>query len=424
MLKHVVVTSKQEHGEKGCRGRGRPFFFAPLFFPTPSLATHLCHQRPPPATMVATRRSATAGSARGVGSPAASKPASKGVSRVATEFKLVFAVAGIFFAFSAFAVLQEDVYRSSYGGERFRATFLVLIVERGVNTLVGLIGTLVVRWGSNDRTRGESKSTATKMKVPFFEIATSGISQMAAMAAANEALRFVSFPTQVLGKSCKSIPVMVGGIASGRAYPRSQYVQVLAVTAGVVVFNLGAPKKGPSADDDDVSSAYGLTLIVCSLFFDFITAALQDRVKTATVRRNPHLKNPKTNMFESMAWTNFGGVFVAFLLAVCTGQLADGVSFCNRHPGMQNAIAYYALASVLGQLFVYFTITEFDPLVLSTVTTTRKIFSTVYSAARSPGSAMSGMQIGGCACVFAAIAWETLEKYRKAQGMGLKKKRL
>jgi UDP-galactose transporter B1 len=87
-----------------------------------------------------------------------------------------------------------------------------------------------------------------------------------------------------------------------------------------------------------------------------------------------------------------------------------------RHIDAGYAILYYALASVIGQLFVYFTITEFDPLVLSTVTTTRKIFSTVYSVVRT-GAAMSEMQIGGCAAVFTAIAWETLEKYRKAQGV-------
>jgi hypothetical protein len=50
------------------------------------------------------------------------------------------------------------------------------------------------------------------------------------------------------------------------------------------------------------------------------------------------------------------------------------------------------------------------------VTTTRKIFSTVYSAARSPAAALNKTQWGGCAAVFAAIAWETLEKYRRAQG--------
>ena len=369
--------------------------------------------------MVATRRSSAAGSAR-VGS-------ARGASRVPTEAKLVFAVAGIFFAFGAFAVLQEDVYRTSYAGERFSATFLVLIVERSVNTAVGALGALLLARPdggdeSADRVRSSRSEKKTLFRVPVAAIATSGVSQMLAMAFANEALRFVSFPTQVLGKSCKMIPVMIGGVVAGRKYPASQYAQVAVVTAGVVAFNLGKSRRvslGVSrsgAEQLERDSAYGLSLIAASLAMDLVTAALQDRVKTATARLNPDRARPKTSMFESMLWTNAGGACAAFLLAAGTGQLGTGLAFCARHVAAARNVAFYALASVIGQLFVYFTITEFDPLVLSTVTTTRKIFSTVYSAARSPAAAMTRAQWGGCAAVFAAIAWETLEKYRRAQG--------
>ena len=361
-------------------------------------------------TMVATRRSSAAGSAR-VGS-------ARGASRVPTEAKLVFAVAGIFFAFGAFAVLQEDVYRTSYAGERFSATFLVLIVERGVNTAVGAVGAfLLARSGRGDASADRVRSRSEpKTRVPVAAIATSGVSQMLAMAFANEALRFVSFPTQVLGKSCKMIPVMIGGVVAGRKYPASQYAQVAVVTAGVVAFNLGKPRRGHAGAPVAEDSAYGLALIAASLAMDLVTAALQDRVKTATARLNPDRARPKTSMFESMLWTNAGGACAAFLLAAGTGQLGTGLAFCARHVAAARNVAFYALASVIGQLFVYFTITEFDPLVLSTVTTTRKIFSTVYSAARSPAAALTRAQWGGCAAVFAAIAWETLEKYRRAHG--------
>ena len=366
--------------------------------------------------MVMTRRSSAAGSAR-VGS-------ARGASRVPTEAKLAFAVAGIFFAFGAFAVLQEDVYRTSYAGERFSATFLVLIVERGVNTAVGALGALLLArpdGGDESADRVRSSRSEKNTRVPVAAIATSGVSQMLAMAFANEALRFVSFPTQVLGKSCKMIPVMIGGVVAGRKYRASQYAQVAVVTAGVVAFNLGKPRRdarSPSHSGAPVAedSAYGLALIAASLAMDLVTAALQDRVKTATARLNPDRARPKTSMFESMLWTNAGGACAAFLLAAGTGQLGTGLAFCARHVAAARNVAFYALASVIGQLFVYFTITEFDPLVLSTVTTTRKIFSTVYSAARSPAAAMTRAQWGGCAAVFAAIAWETLEKYRRAHG--------
>jgi len=78
------------------------------------------------------------------------------------------------------------------------------------------------------------------------------------------------------------------------------------------------------------------------------------------------------------------------------------------------------LSSVVGQLFVYFTITEFDSLVLSTVTTTRKIFSTVYSAFRKPENALNATQWGGCGLVFAALGYELLEKYLR-RGKRVKK---
>ena len=133
---------------------------------------------------------------------------------IPTEVKLLIAVSGIFFSFSYFAVLQEDVYKKGYGedGEKFKYTFLALLVERGINALIGLMG--VIMLGSSGA------------KIPHMDIFNSGISQMLAMAASNEALRYVSYPTQVLGKSGKMVPVMAGGIVlGGKRYSTTEYLQ-------------------------------------------------------------------------------------------------------------------------------------------------------------------------------------------------------
>ena len=341
----------------------------------------------------------------------ASKPATTATGGPGTtskssnkEAKLALAVGGIFFAFSAFAVLQEDVYVTKYGpkGEKFTHTFLVLLVERAVNTAGGALGCAAFGRAGID--------------VPVREILISGVSQMLAMASGNEALRYVSFATQVLGKSCKMVPVMIGGVAAGRKFPTAQYLQVVIVTLGVVVFNLGKSKSKTGGGD----SAYGLGLIALSLGMDFATAMLQDQIKAATKRRNPRVKDAKTSMFESMAWTNAGGTVAALAICAGTGQLADGIAFLRAHPAAAKAVGAYALSSVVGQLFVYFTITEFDSLVLSTVTTTRKIFSTVYSAMRRPENALNSTQWGGCGLVFAALGYELLEKYLR-KGKRIKK---
>ena len=67
------------------------------------------------------------------------------------------------------------------------------------------------------------------------------------------------------------------------------------------------------------------------------------------------------------------------------------------------AIMVYSLASAVGQNFIYFTITQFNPLILTTVTTTRKIFTTVYSVFRNPANSLTTPQWGGCGLVFVGM---------------------
>jgi UDP-galactose transporter B1 len=277
--------------------------------------------------------------------------------------------------------------------EKFKFTFLGLMIERGINALIALLG-ITVLGGSG-------------LMIPKQSIFVSGVSQMFAMAGSNEALRYVSYPTQVLGKSCKMVPVMAGGlILGGKSYKVGEYIQVVLITLGVCIFNFGGKKK--SGGDD---STYGLALIAFSLVMDAVTGGLQDKVKAETVRLNPSAKKAKPTMHESMFWTNISGCIVAFLLAFASGHLKEGIAFCIKFPEVFTAILIYSVSSAVGQNFIYYTITQFDPLVLTTVTTTRKIFSTVYSVLRNPQNSLSQMQWTGCGLVFFGLAIDVFEKY-------------
>ena len=300
-----------------------------------------------------------------------------------------FGVIGVFAAFSYFALAQEDVYKRTYGGRRFTATFFVLACERGVNVVFASVGLVVTRTA----VRG-----AKAIRTPKGEIFKSGASQTFAMAASNEALRYVSYPTQVLGKSCKMVPVMIGGLVlGGRRFTVAQYAQVFFVTLGVAIFNLAADAKKSGSGND---SAYGLALIFLSLVMDAVTGGLQDRVKRTTKALNPKTPNAKPSMYESMFYTNLSGMLVALGFAIATGQLISGVAACGVHKELSRAVLVYSFASAVGQNFIYYLITKFDVLVLTTVTTTRKIFSTVYSVFRDPRNSLNAAQWFGCALVF------------------------
>ena len=140
---------------------------------------------------------------------------------------------------------------------------------------------------------------------------------------------------------------------------------------------------------------------------------LQDKVKTKTKTLNADVKAAKPTMHESMLYTNLSGCLVAGVLAFFAGHLTDGVAFCLKYPEVMQALVIYSLSSAVGQNFIYYTITQFNPLLLTTVTTTRKIFSTLYSVFRDPSNSLSNMQWSGCGLVFFGLFIEVGSKYLK-----------
>ena len=143
-------------------------------------------------------------------------------------------------------------------------------------------------------------------------------------------------------------------------------------------------------------------------------AGLQDKVKVKTKELNAGVKKAQPTMHESMLYTNLSGCLVAGVLAALAGHLTDGVAFCLKYPEVTQALVVYSLASAVGQNFIYYTITQFSPLLLTTVTTTRKIFSTLYSVFRDPSNSLSSMQWSGCGLVFVGLFIEVASKYLKS----------
>ena len=120
------------------------------------------------------------------------------------------------------------------------------------------------------------------------------LTYLLAMVTSNKALSWVNYPTQVIGKSCKPIPVMVLGVLVGRKkYPLLKYLFILMIVAGVAMFMY---KVGPILDivhysnslqdGSKKSSAGGSALVgvgelllLVSLTCDGLTGAVQERMK-------------------------------------------------------------------------------------------------------------------------------------------------
>lgn len=92
--------------------------------------------------------------------------------------------------------------------------------------------------------------------------------------------RHVNYPTQVIGKSCKLVPVLLANVfIFGKKESLFKWAQVILVTAGVTMFSMvDSGKKGAQQN-----STYGLLLLVGSLAMDGLTGPNQKRVSQASV---------------------------------------------------------------------------------------------------------------------------------------------
>ena len=210
-----------------------------------------------------------------------------------------------------------------------------------------------------------------------------------------------------LTKSRKMTPVMAGSLLPGGAtYSLCEYLQVAAIIGGTAIVSLGK-KKGGSASN----SSLGVIFIVLSLVLDGVTAGFQKRLKAETAK-----VGVKPKSYDFMFWTNLSMFATAVVVALGLGEVQTGLAFCSANPEILAKIVKFAICSAVGQSFIFYTIAAFDPLVLSTVTTTRKIFSVLLSIFLK-GHSLSFTGWGGIAMACSGILSEL---QAKAQGKGKK----
>jgi len=303
--------------------------------------------------------------------------------------KLLIGAGGIYAAFLYYGSLQEDVFRfAAADGTKFKQAWFLQVLEALANVIIGFIGMTIA---------GPTKGVPLKM------FGISGASQVTAKACTSLALaNGLSFPVATLAKSGKMAPVMAGQLLLGGAtYTLREYLQVAAIIGGTAIVSLGKKKKASSA-----SSSLGVFFIIMSLVLDGVTAGFQKRLKAETAK-----VGVKPKPYDFMFWTNLFMALTAIVIALGLGEVQTGITYCTENPEILSKIVKFAVCSAVGQSFIFYTIANFDPLVLSTVTTTRKIFSVLLSIFLK-GHALSGTGWSGIALACGGILSELQSKAR------------
>lgn len=203
---------------------------------------------------------------------------------------------------------------------------------------------------------------------PYYYYAPSSISNSISSWAQYEALKFVSFPTQVLSKSCKVIPVMLVGILLNRkSYPFIEYVESLMITAGVAMFTFSekSSKSSSLSGHERDDSWYGITLLLLYLTCDSFTSQWQSRV----------FKQYSVDQFQMMLGINVWSIFFTGISLLQSGEGVSSLVFIMSDMRAFMHSFILSVTSATGQLFIFYTIKEFGPVVFTIMMTTRQIFS-------------------------------------------------
>lgn len=327
--------------------------------------------------------------------------------RFGAEAELAFCAGGIYVCYLYYGVLQEKIWKENQDGTKFTSTLFLLFVQCVFN--FGLAALLMGVSGGVRTARKEARALAETSPLRSLGLPHSGnvwlaiisLTYMSAMGCSNQALQFVSYPFQAISKSCKMVPVMLGNvIVGGKRYSAKEIGTTLAITLGVVLFQLGKSKKG----NESQSTMWGIGLLMGSLVLDGLTSSNQ--------RLFSDEYKPSSN-FLMLSMNLWSVLFLLPLLGV-TGEGQVGLEYVIAHPELLKDIITFSLCSALGQQFIFLTIVGPGPLACTTITTTRKFFTVLLSVVLYPENSLNVYQWASVLLVFAGLGVELDDKRRKA----------
>ncbi len=322
-------------------------------------------------------------------------------SGFARLIKLLVFAGGIYGAFLQYGNAQEEIYKCPKGikdCEKIDVWF-VNCCEAIANVLVGGIALLIV---------GNING------LPIECLRISALFQQGAKGCTNLAMVYkMPFAITTLAKSGKMIPVMIGSIfIGGKKYSWLQIASVLAIVMGTVLVSMySGEKKGhgssSSSSSQDISQYIGVAFLVASLAFDGVVAGKQTEMDTLCKERK--IQPSYSRAFAMMFWTNLFMSGIALLAAIFNYEKT--INYLTTHSEIYTLIGTFAVCSAVGQTFIFLTITEFDPLTTTTITTTRKIFSVLLSIYKN-NTPVEPIGWFGLAIASAGIVYDIFEKMK------------
>jgi len=296
---------------------------------------------------------------------------------------------GVFATHLTWGFLQERIMTQPYPGAPYYFTssnFLVLS-----NRFAAVLVSIVVRIFHRPATQGRF--------LPPYKYSFCAYANVVSSMCQYEMLKYVSFPAQVLSKSCKMLPVMVMSfLVSGKRHGYFDWLVALLVVVGASAFQLGNSEPQGAVHDGQLT---GILLIGGYIASDAFAAAWQSQL----------FKQSGIDIATMMLMCNIFSCIFTFAGFVVTLEFIDVWRFVQANPHALADIAVISVASAFGQTFILLTIKYYGAAVFAALATVRQLVSILVSIALF-GHRISSMQIVAIAIVFVALAAHCFYRWR------------
>jgi len=291
---------------------------------------------------------------------------------------------GIVVMLGLYGFIQEKVMSVPYDGELFKVTIFLVLCNRlyAIAFASGMI-----------KVHAEDASP----KCALWKYFAISISNVAATTCQYEALKWVSFPTQMLGKSFKMMPVMIWGIIiSQKQYGAKDWLIAAAVTGGVTEFLMTGQISASHADQGD--SIYGLLLLLGFLAFDGFTSTFQEKL----------FKEHATTKYNQMLYINLFSAITSCVSLLIFGGFAEAFAFCAAHPRFIVDASFLSAGAVGGQFFIYSMVKEFGALAFAATMNVRQVVSIILSYLMY-SKPITLLQVVGLVLVFGTLSYKSID---------------
>lgn len=259
---------------------------------------------------------------------------------------------GICISFIMSGIFSEKLLRGAFGkkSESFSFISVFVFIQNVVNFIYAEVLLRTILKSDKDQTNEKLYALAS-------------FSNCCSMYLANKSLIWINYPTQVLGKSAKPIPVMMFNVLIGKQrYSCKKYFFVTLVVMGVSIFVIMS--KSASADLK-MNLGWGEFCVLISLLLDGITGAAQERMR----------QDYKTKPGHFMSNLNKWSMLYVGICVLASQEITNCYDFVMRFPVTRYYLCAIAICSALGQTFIFLMVSHFGSLSCSLVTTTRKFFT-------------------------------------------------